>query len=1141
MTLYRTTVTSSSRALLRQTMMRMLWCLIAIFCVKEVTGEIAHDHSNGLADHSSNSNHVKKLWGLTDSTATVGHLFQYHIPSDAFSGVIHHYKVYDSARDLLPHWIYFNNSSSTLEGVPTWKDVGQFYITVDAVGPETTGEKPSVAQDIFSVEVLPLKRKSSKVVLLRNAAKTSDVCEPSEEQTMLSIMIDSDMHAMEPIERVQLAKRLATLLNIDINALQMISLEYGDRGFDGNTIMAGPGNARKKHSAGLLLQWQVGCKGSELDPTHEAMVNSIDKSSRDGSLAEGLGYSVVGWHLATVSAPGVQIPRYKRQAFHAQPTPVPEVQPTKKPMFTRTVSESFFEGVDHDEDGSTSDSEDGVIVPETRIIPSMASPSFTYSTSTHRHRHQHELGGHSKDYSQHHHWQPKRHDEDGYLTASPTFRGLPAVVNTPSPTPILPIRPTQTYTSDVFEETATSPSTYSSRIITEPLPSDRVPVPQPSDTLDVHPTKAPEIPVPTSTVKPSVPNFSPVKKTRIQKQVFIAGKISRFQIPPGTFFDFEDGETSNLKLILTHADGSALQTTSWIQFSPVRQEIYAIPLEENIGKWEFHLEAMDSDGASVKELVEIHVRQHPSSRATHHEFVMHLKYDKWRFATNIDWQVKFAEHLAAFFSDPTDQNIVIRSVTTDPYVFTWTNESLPAYPCPHEQIQELLDSMVSNKDGVTSKLLRKAVNPEFRVIKTTVNLLGHCKAKSTPTSMTTTNNRPTVRNQIDHINATVGEFLHFRVPEDTFFDEEDGDVRKLKLIFLTIDGGAIPHSSWIQFNTVTQEFIGLPMAEDVGPRQYQLVAIDKEGSSANDALIITVHKRPESRLPSVEFSIRIDHDFHSFNNDLTKKVMVLDKLAHLYSDPDPRYIVVRSINHGSVVFTWTNNTLPSEPCPKEHVGQLVKIMFNDNGTVSRKLLETFQPEFNITGADVIPLGICLADITPTSITVGPTSTAGTEHAMSDDDIYITTIIPAVVIAAMLLIAAIIACILYRKKRKGKMTMEDSSTFVNKGIPIIFADELEDKPDPAKSPVIMKEEKPPLPPPEYHRSSRNGSPSSTPAGGRRRPPPEPQHRYMEMAQEPLMENTPPYQPPPPLTASRDTRLNRPKHTPNYRLPPPYVPP
>lgn len=62
------------------------------------------------------------------------------------------------------------------------------------------------------------------------------------------------------------------------------------------------------------------------------------------------------------------------------------------------------------------------------------------------------------------------------------------------------------------------------------------------------------------------------------------------------------------------------------------------------------------------------------------------------------------------------------------------------------------------------------------------------------------------------------------------------------------------------------------------------------------------------------------------------------------------------------------------------------------------------------------------------------------------------------IKVMLLLAAVIACVLYRRRRTGKLGLEERRSFVSKGIPIIFAEELEERPSgrhPAKAPVILK--------------------------------------------------------------------------------------
>lgn len=113
----------------------------------------------------------------------------------------------------------------------------------------------------------------------------------------------------------------------------------------------------------------------------------------------------------------------------------------------------------------------------------------------------------------------------------------------------------------------------------------------------------------------------------------------------------------------------------------------------------------------------------------------------------------------------------------------------------------------------------------------------------------------------------------------------------------------------------------------------------------------------------------------------------------------------------------------------------------------------------------------------------------------------TFVLPAVIIIAMLLLASIIACVLHRRRMTGKMELgnfrfvsifhnsliqiyifsfvkigdeEERRSFRSKGIPVIFQDELDEKPEIGnKSPIILKDEKPPLLPPSYNSTNPDG--------------------------------------------------------------------
>lgn len=181
-----------------------------------------------------------------------------------------------------------------------------------------------------------------------------------------------------------------------------------------------------------------------------------------------------------------------------------------------------------------------------------------------------------------------------------------------------------------------------------------------------------------------------------------------------------------------------------------------------------------------------------------------------------------------------------------------------------------------------------------------------------------------------------------------------------------------------------------------------------------------------------------------------------------------------------------------------------------------------------------PTGICQGEST---IIHQPDNNYPDESspAESSDDYLITFVVPAVIIAFMLLLAGVVACVLYRRRRSGKMNVEDErQSFRNKGIPVIFQDEIDEKPDSGtKTPVILKEEKPPLAPPEYSKGNNFHCYST---------------RTSVIMYVCVVGNTPvpdensdaPYHPPPPFAASGE-RGPRPKATPTYRKPPPYVPP
>uniref|UniRef100_A0A8D0PMZ2 Dystroglycan 1 n=1 Tax=Sus scrofa TaxID=9823 RepID=A0A8D0PMZ2_PIG len=402
------------------------------------------------------------------------------------------------------------------------------------------------------------------------------------------------------------------------------------------------------------------------------------------------------------------------------------------------------------------------------------------------------------------------------------------------------------------------------------------------------------------------------------------------------------------------------------------------------------------------------------------------------------------------------------------------------------------------------------------------------------------NQRPELKNHIDRVDAWVGTYFEVKIPSDTFYDNEDTTTDKLKLTLKLREQQLVGEKSWVQFNSNSQLMYGLPDSSHVGKHEYFMHATDKGGLSAVDAFEIHVHRRPQGDRAPARFTAKFVGDPAPVVNDIHKKIALVKKLAFAFGDRNCSTITLQNITRGSIVVEWTNNTLPLEPCPKEQITGLSRRIAEDDGKPRAAFSNALEPDFKAMSIAVTGSGSCrhlqFVPVAPPKRV--PSEAPPTEvpdrdpEKSSEDDVYLHTVIPAVVVAAILLIAGIIAMICYRKKRKGKLTLEDQATFIKKGVPIIFADELDDsKPPPSSSmPLILQEEKAPLPPPEYPNQS---VPETTPLNQ------DTVGEYTPLRDEDP--NAPPYQPPPPFTAPMEGKGSRPKNMTPYRSPPPYVPP
>ena len=449
-------------------------------------------------------------------------------------------------------------------------------------------------------------------------------------------------------------------------------------------------------------------------------------------------------------------------------------------------------------------------------------------------------------------------------------------------------------------------------------------------------------------------NTPPKITNRLQKVTVTAGKPFIVVVPVNVFYDQED--ETNLKLELVDKNEQPLQTAQWIQFDAEKREIYGLPLEVDVSRWEFKLRATDSAGESVTENFDITVHQHKSYRSVNHEITLSVKLNKV-FQSSVDWEVRLTRGIAEALDDSSISSVVVREVRIrdDISTFVYTNETLPKDKCPEEQLRQLMGRLSLNS-------LNSALEREITVKSLKSELVGTCEPKVTrpkPIPNNTKNLAPLLKNAVDRVNASVGQLLVFKVPQDTFYDQEDGT--DLKLTLTNEDRSKLDPSHWLQFDSKNREFYGVPSPHDVSQKSYILTAEDNSGVTASDALQVVVTDRVYKREYNAAFEYQLEVGIDQFNNAGAKKKFI-ERVLQVFGDSNTQNILISSVKKlqyaGRTSVLLVNTTLPKthRECPNNEIKALKNILLHQDSSVRDTVREVIGNEFNVLKINMVPSG-----------------------------------------------------------------------------------------------------------------------------------------------------------------------------------------
>ena len=192
-----------------------------------------------------------------------------------------------------------------------------------------------------------------------------------------------------------------------------------------------------------------------------------------------------------------------------------------------------------------------------------------------------------------------------------------------------------------------------------------------------------------------------------------------------------------------------------------------------------------------------------------------------------------------------------------------------------------------------------------------------------------------------------------------------------------------------------------------------------------------------------------------------RRLEVAARIASAFGDRDPGRIMVTNIQSGSVIYSWTNSTVPAgPPCPVEDIRRLAERVIDPaDGSTNPDFAAAMYP-IPVKRAEFRPLGACAND---DRLRVGGVSSGSfggdveveprRVSTSSSFDALLVVVVVSMVVVGVLLVLLVILCIVCccrsrRQSEKQRRQRDDELSCANKGIPVIFADELDDYDDEA---------------------------------------------------------------------------------------------
>ncbi|XP_053872285.1 uncharacterized protein LOC128830476 [Malaclemys terrapin pileata] len=211
-----------------------------------------------------------------------------------------------------------------------------------------------------------------------------------------------------------------------------------------------------------------------------------------------------------------------------------------------------------------------------------------------------------------------------------------------------------------------------------------------------------------------------------------------FSVPADTFYDQEDGNSTQLTLGINPVDGSPSGPESWLQFNASLQAMYGYPLSIDFqySPQEFVLSATDSGGLTVWEPLIIELLR-PTSIPCH-IYTIRMKNSYHSFLRERERVGLFLDKLFKYLNSRSLKSITLTALRPGSTVISWYNRSLCTSTnrslslCSKDEIQEVLNKL-RVPDGNVNPYFAEAMLPEYKIdIVENVSYGGICLPTTKP-------------------------------------------------------------------------------------------------------------------------------------------------------------------------------------------------------------------------------------------------------------------------------------------------------------------------------------------------------------------------------------------------------------------------